>query len=223
MKHSESLAALAPALVKAQSEFPTIERKTDGQVGSRHYKYADLKDVLSAVKPILEKNGLAIVQLPDVDEHGIMVLSTTILHASGEFLSGDFDLGVSRESQILGSAITYARRYSLSGSLNLATEDDDDGAKASEGGQGSRSQTFRDPAASGPKPGHPTVDEERILAAAAADPSVSFLQSLAQGFAKYGSLTANQVSSGLEAASKVLDRVGASVAGASDPEERPWE
>ena len=71
-------------------------------------------------------------------------------------------------------------------------------------------------ASGGPKPGHPTPDEERILEAARLAPEVGFLQSLAQGFAKHGSLTDNQVRSGLDAAGRILDQPRVPVTPAGD-------
>lgn len=120
------------ALAKAHNEFPVIERTKDGQVGPRRYKYADLSDVLAATKQVLDKNGLLLIQLPEIMESGKQVLTTRVVHAvSGEWIEGEIDLGGVIDSQRLGSAITYARRYSASAVLRLATEEDDDGAKGS--------------------------------------------------------------------------------------------
>lgn len=128
MRSSATLAKLAPALVKAQHDFRIIERTTDGQAGNRTYKYATLTDVLEGVRDTLHANGLSVVQLPSIAPDGKHVLSTMILHESGEFIEGEMDLGAGTGSQALGSAITYARRYSLSGALRLSIDDDDDGA-----------------------------------------------------------------------------------------------
>ena len=75
-------------------------------------------------------------------------------------------------------------------------------------------------ASGSPKPGHPTPDEERIVEAAKLAPDNSFLQSLAEGFAKHGSLTANQVTKGLEAAGRVLDQPRVSSVPDGPP---PWD
>jgi hypothetical protein len=132
MRTSESVAALMPALEKAQYEFPVIERTKDGQVGPRRYKYADLGDVLAATKEILHTNNLLLIQLPEITEAGKQVLTTRIVHTpSSEWVEGELDLGGVIDSQRLGSAITYARRYCASAALKLATEEDDDGRKGS--------------------------------------------------------------------------------------------
>jgi len=114
---------LAPALVEALSQFPTISKNASGY----GYKYATLDDILTTVKPILHANGLVITQL--LDSEGI---KTILMHSSGQTLESTFPLpelsskGMNA-AQATGAAVTYIRRYAISSMLNLATDEDTDG------------------------------------------------------------------------------------------------
>lgn len=125
--------ALAAALAKAQSAFPTIPRDKEVKVtmksgGSYTFKYAPLDTILAAVRKPLADNGLAIVQLLDEGD-----LVTMLLHADGGVLSGHLTIPLPENGTVqeLGSAITYLRRYSLQAMLGIAAEEDDDGNRAS--------------------------------------------------------------------------------------------
>lgn len=113
---------LLGALIKARSEFPTIVK--DGK--NSHFKnsYATLEGILSEVVPVLCANQLAVVQAVQASGDS-SVLVTSIYHAEGEVLSDCFPLPTGLDSQKLGGAITYARRYALCSMLNIAAEDDD--------------------------------------------------------------------------------------------------
>jgi hypothetical protein len=124
------LGALAAALAKAQTDFPTVTRDKTVTVqtktgGSYSFKYAPLDSILNAVRQPLAANGLVIVQLLD---DGALV--TSLIHESGAILSGRIDLPGTTDIQGLGSAITYLRRYAIQGMLGIAAEDDDDGNRA---------------------------------------------------------------------------------------------
>lgn len=116
---------IAAAYVAAQAEMPEITKGRKANVGNYSYTYADLGDTLNAVRPILAKHGLAIAQ--DVSRHERMVeVFTLIVHRSGESVSfGPMGFESGSTPQASGSAVTYARRYSLLAALGLATEDDD--------------------------------------------------------------------------------------------------
>lgn len=119
---------LFTALVAAQKAFPSIARTKTGQAGPRKYKYADLSDVLEAVRPALHDNGLMVTQ-------GVRAgcLYTRIVHASGQYMEDDgLPLPANPDPQKVGSAITYMRRYSLCAALGIVADDDDDGAAAKE-------------------------------------------------------------------------------------------
>lgn len=120
----------AEAFVKLQADIkPALKDATNPAFRS---KYADLGAVWEAVKEPLHANGFAIIQSPDFDGEQ-MWLSTTIMHVSGESRSGRYPLRPMKpDPQGYGSAMTYARRYSISAMLGVISEEDDDGNKASE-------------------------------------------------------------------------------------------
>jgi hypothetical protein len=88
--------------------------------------YADLGNVINAVKPALAKHGLWFIQTVH-NQPGFAAVETIILHSSGDSLScGITSVPVSKnDAQGYGSALTYARRYSLSAAFGVAPEDDD--------------------------------------------------------------------------------------------------
>ena len=95
-------------------------------------KYADLAEVLDTVKPTLAKHGFAVTQFPAyAPNEGVVVVETVLLHRSGEYIAGavGVPLGGKKDAQAVGSAITYARRYSLAAVLGIS-QDDDDGNNA---------------------------------------------------------------------------------------------
>lgn len=123
-------------LIKAliQCEFPPILKgKTNPHYKS---KYADLESVNDAIKPVLAKNGLCIVQVTGIDETGRTRLCTTLYHESGECLESWCLLPDVTDPQKIGSALTYYRRYAICAMLNLAAEDDD--------GQAAKQQVRKD-------------------------------------------------------------------------------
>lgn len=122
-----NIANLAQALTKAQSEIEgAIKDKTNPHFKSR---YADLSSVVDALKLPLAKHGLAYVQVAH-DKENAAAIETLIIHSSGETLScGVISVPVSKgDAQGFGSALTYARRYSLSAAFGVAPEDDDGNA-----------------------------------------------------------------------------------------------
>ena len=116
---------IAAAFVAAQAEMPEVTKGRKATVGTYSYTYADLGDVLNAVRPTLVKHGLAVAQ--DVSRHERMIeVVTVIVHKSGESVAfGPMGFESGSTPQASGSAVTYARRYSLLAALGLATEDDD--------------------------------------------------------------------------------------------------
>ena len=116
--------AIASALVKAQREFgPALKSSTNPHFRS---KYADLSACIEAVIGALNNNGIYLMQLTEEHEGGVKV-STTFIHESGEQLSAGslFMPAIKHDAQGYGSALSYARRYSLMAACSLATEDDD--------------------------------------------------------------------------------------------------
>jgi ERF superfamily protein len=117
------------AWVAALGELQEVPRKQTANAGTYSYKYAELGDVLSHVRPVLTRHGLAVWQIPEVDQAEVVV-TTIVTHTSGDERSfPPLRLPAGPTAQAIGSAITYARRYDLMSILGLAT-DDDDGATA---------------------------------------------------------------------------------------------
>jgi hypothetical protein len=124
---SESIAELAAALALAQGEIvnPTATKENPGFKGSH---YADLADVLNAVRGPLSKHGLSVVQIP-AGSYAEPTLRTTLLHKSGQWIAGEVPLkGELTKPQTLGSLLTYMRRYSLAAITGVAQQDDDGNA-----------------------------------------------------------------------------------------------
>lgn len=135
MKTSETINELASALSAAQAKFPTITKDKTAKVkmrddkGEYTYKYANLASILEVVNPILHANNLAVAQTTEFE--GQFWLRTRLLHSSGQWIESSWPLKTYERPQDAGSALTYARRYSLSALLGIATDEDDDGAAAS--------------------------------------------------------------------------------------------
>lgn len=127
------------AFLKLQAAIkPAIKDATNPAFKSR---YADLAAVWEAVKKPLTDNGFSVIQSPDF-EGADMWLKTTILHVSGEKIEGRYPIRpVKQDPQGFGSAITYARRYSLSAMLGVIADEDDDGNAASAKGGDSKDKT----------------------------------------------------------------------------------
>jgi hypothetical protein len=146
----EARVQLQAALAEAQGEFPAISREKSVTVKTRDgssysYSYADLATILAAVRPVLAKHGLAIIQ-PLESPAGVPSVRTEILHAAGGRIAAAFPLGALPDSpQQRGSLITYVRRYALISMLALAAEDDDDGRTASAHSAGGAERTEAEP------------------------------------------------------------------------------
>jgi hypothetical protein len=127
MNKSESIKELAGAMAKAQGEFAGAAKDSANPFFKS--KYADLESCVSAIKPSLAKYGLSFIQISHEAENSASI-ETVILHSSGEWLSaGVVSVPVSKsDAQGFGSAMTYARRYSLSAAFGIAPEDDDGNA-----------------------------------------------------------------------------------------------
>lgn len=130
MTEMQSIAKLATALALAQADFKPIIKDKVVTSGSYKYRYADLASVREAVTPALAKNGLAIVQTFRQNGGTHQYVDTLLVHSSGESISSSYQIPAVGKQQEIGSAITYARRYSLCAILGVVAEDDDDGNAA---------------------------------------------------------------------------------------------
>lgn len=118
---------IASALVKAQKAFgPALKSSTNPHFRS---KYADLSACVEAVIDALNDNGIMLMQQTHLCEDGVIV-ETTFIHESGEMLSGGklHVPAAKQDAQGYGSALTYAKRYSLQSACGIASEDDDGNA-----------------------------------------------------------------------------------------------
>lgn len=130
MKTSEKTGELVKALAKAQAKFPLIPKDKQVQAGARKYNYAELSTVIDLTKPVLLENGLVLTH--GMESNGHTALTCRISHVSGEWMESAYPLPTTANSQEIGSAITYGRRYTLCAMLGIATEDDDDGAQTTQ-------------------------------------------------------------------------------------------
>ena len=124
---SESIANLAKALSIVQGKL-TYAKKDSANPFFKS-KYADLESVWDACRDLLSANGLAVVQLPGEYFEGTMALTTIITHSSGEWISQQMSLPVTKpDAQGAGSALTYMRRYALAAAVGVVQADDDGNA-----------------------------------------------------------------------------------------------
>lgn len=125
---SPEIKMIAASLAKAQAELEHASKDSSNPHFSQ--SYADLASVWNACREALTKNGISVVQLPELTTQPVSVRMTTVLlHSSGEWFESVLLLPVASPggAQQIGSAITYARRYALSAMVGVAPNDDDDG------------------------------------------------------------------------------------------------
>jgi hypothetical protein len=123
MPTSPTIAALAAALVKAQSALSGAKKDSTNP----HFRtaYADLASVWDAARAPLANAGLSIVQLVSSDPTHAIV-ETILAHSSGEWVSSTLAVPLTKaDAQGLGSAITYGRRYALAAIVGVCPADDD--------------------------------------------------------------------------------------------------
>jgi hypothetical protein len=136
MQHcSEKIGAIAAALAKAQTEILNPEKSLIATIRSpfpreadRSFRYASLASGLDLVRKALGQHEIATVQTTSIDRvAGLIRLTTTLAHSSGEWVSSDWPVCPVTETAAphrLGAALTYARRYSLFTLVGIAGEDD---------------------------------------------------------------------------------------------------
>lgn len=134
---SDTTAEVIAAWITVQGQLEDVVADQIADVQGREgkagysYRYADLGGVLKMIRTKLHEAGLAVSQVPTQQGNGVIV-HTTIMHSSGEWITFQpLGFAAGGTPQATGSAITYARRYSLMSICGLAT-DDDDGAAAQE-------------------------------------------------------------------------------------------
>lgn len=135
---------LFKALAEFQQEVPVIHKGTTGY----GYSYADLPAIFGVINPLLKKHGLGFTQLMEGQS-----IKTIIFHTeSGEQLESTTDIPQNvtlkgmNDFQVLGSAITYIRRYALSSALGLVTDKDTDAGGQQAPAQAPKQNTGQIPA-----------------------------------------------------------------------------
>jgi ERF superfamily len=133
-RSSESVAAIATALAKAQTELSNPEKAMVGTVynnrsdSPQSFRYASLSSGLDIIRKTLGSQQIAIAQTTNIDRAGGTVnLTTVLLHTSGEWISSDWpvcQLSETSAPRRMGAALTYARRYALFTIVGIAGEDD---------------------------------------------------------------------------------------------------
>jgi len=143
-RSSESVAALASALAKAQAELVNPEKSLTATIrtgrageGERSFQYAPLSSGLDIVRKTLGQHEIATLQTTAIDQTvGMVNLTTTLAHASGEWIASDWPVCPIAETanpQRMGAALTYARRYALFTLVGIAGEDDLDAPNLCDG------------------------------------------------------------------------------------------
>lgn len=156
MNQSEQIDKLAEALAKAQGSFGAVVKDKVAQVrsekGNYSYAYADLSSVIDAVRPALSANGLAYLQMITPGQPAILI--TRLIHSSGQWIESSYPFVMQGRAQEIGSALTYARRYSLTALVGVVAEDDDDGNAA----DGNKAETGKKPSS---KPAQPPKSQSQ--------------------------------------------------------------
>ena len=134
-RSSNKIGTLAAALAKAQAEIANPEKSLTATIespfpreGQRTFRYASLSTGLDIVRKCLGQHEIATVQSTAIDrDSGLIRLTTTLVHASGEWVSSDWPVCPASETAAphrMGAALTYARRYALFTLVGIAGEDD---------------------------------------------------------------------------------------------------
>ena len=134
-RSSETIGAIAGALAKAQVEIANPEKSLTATIRSpfpreadRSFRYASLANGLDLVRKSLGRHEIATVQTTSIDKAaGLIRLTTTLAHSSGEWVSSDWPVcpvGETAAPHRMGAALTYARRYALFTLVGIAGEDD---------------------------------------------------------------------------------------------------
>lgn len=126
---------LSTKFMKILNEVPNFVTDETAQAGKKTYKYLNLATILKTIKPVFEKHGLAFSQRVTFDNTGearqvIGTVETIIFDDKEQMVACSYPFFVTGDPQQVGSAITYARRYSLYAVLGIFPDKDDDGAYA---------------------------------------------------------------------------------------------
>lgn len=126
---------ISTKFMKVLNEVPNFVTDETAQAGKKTYKYLNLATILKTIKPVFEKHGLAFSQRVTFSNTGearqvIGTVETIIFDDKEQMVACSYPFFVTGDPQQVGSAITYARRYSLYAVLGIFPDKDDDGAYA---------------------------------------------------------------------------------------------
>ena len=120
---SEQINEIAMALCDMQGELHDTKKESQAY----NYKYSDLSQILTYIRPLMSKNGLSVTQLVNGEASGSIGVETILMHKSGQWISTSAFMGVQGQNlaQEAGKVSTYLRRYQLAGIIGLTQTDND--------------------------------------------------------------------------------------------------
>src|SRR5271156_1523487 len=141
---SQSLKEFGTALAKAQAEMSPAGINSDNPFFKS--KYASLPSIVRASRTALTKYGFSIVQRPIIGDDGLSILSTILLHASGEWMESRIKINpVKGDPQSYGSCLSYLKRYAYAAMVGVISDDeDDDGEGAMKSFRGNEQSAHRE-------------------------------------------------------------------------------
>lgn len=112
--------------IKMQAELPSVMKSATGQAGNHRFKYADLSEIITTVRPTLFKYGFGFTQCMQKSDDGVS-LKTSIFHKSGQSIESETPIEFKGDDiKKFGAAITYYRRYTLQAILGIVADEDAD-------------------------------------------------------------------------------------------------
>lgn len=218
MQRSEQINELAAALAKAQGAMKAAE--LDRANPFFKSKYATLASIWTAARGPLSANGLSVAQVPDWTPEGLQ-LTTMLMHASGQYISNTYPINpVKDDPQGIGSALSYARRYTLAAMIGATSDEDDDGNEASHlvrqnGAQHQPSQAAQQPPAQRQAQPEPSKGDAPKLAVIRTPKFTAYATTLADKWPKYrnqqGGFDAAHIQASIAANLKVYDITDANI------------
>ncbi len=179
--HSEEIKDFVSALAKAQGQMKAAAfNRTNPHFKNR---YADFTSCMDTCRQPLSENGLAVMQYCETVE-GKLYLITMIAHSSGQWFKSQFPLITAKvDSQGIGSAMTYAKRYSLCSMLGIVADEDADSDDDAEFAVG-RGKQAAYPKKEKLPPSVPVKKEEPVVESILTDDELGYLEQLLQGNAE---------------------------------------
>lgn len=219
MQRSEQINELAAALAKAQGAMKAAE--LDRANPFFKSKYATLASIWTAARIPLSMNGLSVAQVPDWTPEGLQ-LTTMLMHSSGQYISNTYPINpIKDDPQGIGSALSYARRYTLAAMIGATSDEDDDGNEASQPARQNGPQRQQTPVTQQPpaqrqtRPESQTDDDAPKLAAIRTPKFGAYATTLADKWPKYrnqqGSFDAAHIQASIASNLKVYDITDANI------------